>query len=401
MNTALLRQEVQDYLQEHKDFPLDKFIFKGSPFTDISIQELAQQLDGKRRTKNKLPLWHETKGILFPPKLNLEQASSAITARYKASLMPATTLLDMTGGFGVDSYYFSLRCKQLYYIEQSEEVYAFAKANFQTLKSSGITYHNGDAIAYLKNSGITYDTIYVDPGRRVDKKGKVFLLADCLPNVVEHMELLLAKAKTVCVKTSPLLDITAVLAELKNVSKIYIIAVNNEVKELLWFISQKAIDSPEITAVNCRNDGASEELSFPYLDSKTVVAAINMPLQYLYEPNAALLKSGAFDWIATHYKIAKLHKHTHLYTSTEIIDFHGRVFCIEKMVKYRKNWQQEFPISKANITTRNFPITVAQIRKRHKIKEGGNAYLFFTTLMDDSLVIIVCSKMLSKSPNSK
>ena len=217
MNLALVRPDVQTYLDEHCHTPIATFIFKGSPFSDITIQELAQQLEGKRRIKSKLPLWYETKGILFPPKINLEQTSSQITAQYKASLMEGNSIIDITGGLGIDSYYFSKKIPQVTHVEMSEELSAFAKANFEALGATGITSITGDGIQYLSDQDITYDTIYVDPGRRTDAKGKVFMLKDCLPNVPEYLDVLVSKCNTLWIKTAPILDITAGLNELKNV----------------------------------------------------------------------------------------------------------------------------------------------------------------------------------------
>jgi len=191
MNLALIGPDVQAYLEKHDHTPITTFIFKGSPFSDITIQELAQQLEGKRRTKSKLPLWHTTRGILFPPKVNIEQTSSQATAQYKASLLSGNSIIDITGGLGVDSYYFSKVIAQVTHVEMNEEVSAFAKANFETLGSSEITCIIGNGIDYLSNQNTVYDTIYIDPGRRTDTKGKVFMLADCLPNVPKYLDLLL------------------------------------------------------------------------------------------------------------------------------------------------------------------------------------------------------------------
>ncbi len=392
MNLALIGPDVQAYLEEHDHTPIATFIFKGSPFSDITIQELAQQLEGKRRTKSKLPLWHTTRGILFPPKVNIEQTSSQATAQYKASLLSGNSIIDITGGLGVDSYYFSKVIPQVTHVEMNEEVSAFAKANFETLGSSEITCIIGNGIDYLSNQNTVYDTIYIDPGRRTDTKGKVFMLADCLPNVPKYLDLLLSKCTVLYIKTAPLLDLTAGLNELKNVSEIHIIAVKNEVKELLWCLNQNKSQETHIHTVNITSS-IIDKISFNLEKTHSSEAVYDIPKTYLYEPNAALLKSGAFNWISKHYNIDKLHQHTQLYTSDLQISFPGRSFKITQVVPYNKQFKNTLSIPKAHITTRNFGISVIELRKKFKIKDGGDIYLFFTTLLHDKKVVLVCEKL--------
>lgn len=393
MNLALLQPDVQEYLEEHQDTPVTTFILKGSPFQNLTVQELAQQLEGKRRIKTKLPLWYSTKGILFPPKVNLEQTSSEITAQYKARVIKGNTIADITGGLGIDSYYFSKVASQVTHIEMNKEVSAFAKANLATLDVFNIHCITANAIDYLSHNDVFYDVIYVDPGRRTDAKGKVFMLNDCLPNVPKYIDLLLSKCTTLWIKTAPLLDITAGLKELKNVSEIHIVAVKNEVKELLWRIEQKDCSNPQMYTINHHGD-TLDQVSFTYQDLYASKATYEYPKTYVYEPNASLLKSGGFNWISEHYKIDKLHTHTQLYTSDTLIPFPGRSFKIDRIVPYNKQLKKALVIDKAHITTRNFKESVLEIRKKFKIKDGGNIYLFFTTLLDDKKVVLVCHKVL-------
>ncbi|WP_299677381.1 rRNA adenine N-6-methyltransferase family protein [uncultured Dokdonia sp.] len=392
MNVALLRSDVQEYLAAHAHTPIAQFILKGSPFQDITPQELAQQLDGKRRVKNKLPLWHATEGILFPPKINLEQTSSERTAKYKASLLKSDTIIDITGGLGIDTYYFSKVASKVTHVEMNASLSAFAKANLDTLAVSNVTHIIGNAIDFLANSAVKYDTMYVDPGRRTDAKGKVFMLKDCLPNVPEHIDLLLSKCTSLWIKTAPLLDITAGLKELKNVSEIHIIAVKNEVKELLWRIDQEVKDNCIIHTANIIGN-TIDQTSFSYEEVFTAEANYNLPKNYLYEPNSALLKSGGFNWISKQYQVDKLHIHTQLYTCNTPIPFPGRSFKIERILPYNKQLKKELTIPKAHITTRNFKETVIDLRKKFKIKDGGDIYLFFTTQVDDKKVVLVCRKL--------
>jgi len=391
MNIALLKPEVQAYLEQHKNTEIHSFILKGSPFSTISVQELAQQLEGKRKTRGKLPLWYATENILFPPKLNLEQTSSQITAQYKANVFEGKVIVDGTGGFGIDAYHFAQKATQVIHIEMNEELSHLAKVNSKTLNQENITFITGDSLQYFTETSNHFDTIFLDPGRRTDVKGKVFMLKDCLPNVPLHKDMLLSKCDNLWIKTAPILDITAGLRELKNVAQIHIVAVKNEVKELLWNLKPKNTKTPEITVVNL--DTQDPVASFNYKDILDIIPVYEQPSTYLYEPNAALMKSGAFNWISTHFKIEKLHEHSHLYTSKSLKAFPGRRFNIAQQLPYSKKTLKTLSILKANITTRNFPLKVEEIRKKHKIKDGGDCYLFFTTLEDGALTVLMCNKI--------
>ncbi len=394
MNTALLRPDVQAYLSKHQHTDLHTFILKGSPFEDVSIQELAQQLDGRRRMQHKLPLWYNTSGMLFPPKLNLEQTSSEVTASYKAALMMGDTLFDGTGGFGIDSYYFAQRIPHITYAEQNESLFAFAKANFERLNVDNISMVRADSIAHLKAQTTTYDLIYFDPGRRDASTKKVFRLEDCEPDMVLHRPFLLKKTKQLWIKTAPFLDITAAVKALQQVSELHIIAVDNEVKELLWCV--KDVPPPsynyEITVVNLKKAQLEKQV-FTQKELHMATASYAAPKKFLYEPNAALLKAGAFEWISAHFALDKLHKHSHLYTSEKLVNFSGRRFRILEVLPYSKALKKRFAGKKHNVTTRNFPMKVADIRKKLNIKDGGTSFLFFTTLTDQSLVVIICTKV--------
>lgn len=390
MNLAIVQPKVQAYLEKHSTTPLHTFILKGSPFKDITIQELAQQLDGLRRTKKKLPLWHRTKGILFPPKLNLEQTSSEVTAHYKASIMEGSTLLDGTGGFGIDAYYFAQKKDEVTHIEKNEKLSALAKRNAALLGQSNIQFIQGDTIEYLSSQNTFYDCIYLDPGRRLDSIGKVFMLKDCLPNVPLYKQLLLSHCTYLWIKTAPLLDITAGIKELETVEEIHIVAVNNEVKELLWKVGNVQKSDVKVAVVNL--ESKQPAITFTLDTAQNAEAHYANPKKYLYEPNAALLKSGAFNWVSQYFKIDKLGEHSHLYTSDELITFPGRTFEINKVLPYKKNISKELDFEKANITTRNFPITVDRLRKKLKIKDGGDVYAFFTTLENGNLVVLICKK---------
>ncbi|MGJ8734085.1 MAG: THUMP-like domain-containing protein, partial [Cellulophaga sp.] len=233
--------------------------------------------------------------------------------------------------------------------------------------------------------------IYIDPSRRNDAKGKVFFLEDCLPNVPEHLDLIFSKADNILIKTSPLLDFSVGIKSLQNVKEIHVVALNNDVKELLWVLEKDYTGDIYIKTINLTK---TEDLvfSFNYTNEKEAVFTYSEPQQYIYEPNSAILKAGAFKSVAAHYKLHKLHEHTHLYTSNDLIDFAGRCFKVETQIAFNKKEIQRLQLTKANITTRNFPESVANIRKKFKIKEGGNIYLFFTTDCYNKKVVLLCSK---------
>ncbi|MGB3774230.1 MAG: class I SAM-dependent methyltransferase [Leeuwenhoekiella sp.] len=393
MNKRLLLPEVQEYLNKHEHTELSRFILSGSPFEHITAQELAQQLEGRQKAKQKLPKWYNTPNIFYPPKLNLEQTSSELTAAYKASLIHGGKMADLTGGLGIDTYFFANKAIEVDYFEINTDLASIASHNFKELGTKNIRVHNQNGIIFLKEHARTYDTLYIDPSRRDDYQKKVFLLGDCEPNVPENEELLLEKAKVVMVKTSPLLDIQAALRELSHVNAIHIVAVKNEVKELIFILKNGQVKE-EITLFTANIQTSKIDNTYTnYNSALAAEATYSLPKKYLYEPNAALMKSGLFNWICSNYKVEKLHPNSHLYTSNENIDFPGRKFTIQDILPYsKKNATTLLKGQKANITTRNFKENVAQLRARFKIKNGGEDYIFFTTCLDNQQYIVKCSK---------
>ncbi|AUC22549.1 MULTISPECIES: class I SAM-dependent methyltransferase [Polaribacter] len=390
MNKAILSPEIQQFITDNLKSNITKLILKGSPFRDISVQELANQIVAKQKSEHKLASWFSTENIYYPPKISIEQTSSEITAAYKNNLVSGNSIIDITGGFGVDCFYFSKKFKEVIHCEINEDLSEIVKHNYQKLQVKNITTFSGDGLEYLKNHKAKFDCIYIDPSRRNDLKGKVFLLNDCLPNVPENIDFLFTKTNQILIKNSPILDITSTINELKFVKEIHIIAVNNEVKELLFLLEKEYSDPIKIRTVNI---GKKEIQTFNFNYKEAVNSEYSEPLTYLYEPNAAILKSGGFHEISQQLKVFKLQQHSHLYTSDEIIDFPGRVFKIENVLSYDKKKLKKLVVeNKANITTRNFPKTVAQIRKDTKIKDGGNTYLFFTTLNTTEYIVILCKK---------
>lgn len=366
-------------------------LLHGPQFEGVSPKELVAQLEAKKKSRDKLPTWFHSANIYYPNKLNIEQTSSEATARYKAQIVSGKSLVDLTGGFGVDCYFFSQKIASVVHCEISPELSEIAAHNFKILDRKNINCISADGMDFLKTMTQTFDWIYIDPSRRNNKKGKVFLLADCLPNLPENLDLVFQKTQNVLLKTSPLLDIKQGISELAHVKEVHVVALNNEVKELLFVLEKDFVGSIAIQTVNIIN-GKEDKFRFMLEDEQNSTVALGEPSTYLYEPNAAIMKSGGFKSIGATYQFHKLHPHSHLYTSTNLIDFPGRSFVIEKALPYSKGSMKTLGIAKANITTRNFPLSVADIRKKHNIKDGGETYLFFTKDLNDSLLVLQCTK---------
>ncbi|UCD60718.1 MAG: class I SAM-dependent methyltransferase [Flavobacteriaceae bacterium] len=391
MNKEVLITGVQEYINNNLNTDILSVLLQKSKFDTISSKELAQQIESKKKCAAKLPTWFKTDKIYYPPKINIEQSSSEKTAFYKASLVNGKSLLDVTGGFGVDSYFFSQQIAKVTLCEINKELAQITAHNLNILGATAIEVLNTDGIKYLKNFEGLLDWIYIDPSRRDDSKGKVFKLSDCTPDLTTHLELLKEKSKSILLKTSPLLDISKGLKELKSVEEIQIVAVNNEVKEVLWIIKGTNHPEPLIKTINLKNSG-DEVFIFKRSDENSNQSELSMPLKYLYEPNAAILKAGAFKTIGNQFQLKKLHEHTHLYTSEKKVEFPGRTFKILSTHPYNKRSLTALQVEKANITNRNFPVSVADLRKKHKIKEGGKFYLFFITDLNNKRQILKCVK---------
>lgn len=392
MNLHLLHTKVQDFINDNLKTEPSKLLLKGIPFTNVDAKAVIEQIEAKTRCKKKLPTWFNTQNIYYPNKLNIEQTSSETTANYKANLISGKSLIDLTGGFGVDAFYFSKTIKNVTHCEINQELSNIVVHNFDALNASSIKCLNNNGIDALKQLDQPFDWIYIDPSRRDDSKTKVFLLSDCAPNVKTHQDVLFNYAEHVMIKTSPLLDISATAKDLKHVKELHVVAINNEVKELLWILERNyngafTIKTRNITKTN------TQQFNFNFKDEACSNATYSEPLTYLYEPNSAVLKAGAFNSVSALLHIDKLHKHSHLYTSSTLFEFPGRRFKIDAVMPFNKKAFAKLNLTKANVTTRNFPLSVIVIRKKLKLKDGGDTYLFFTTSLENEKLIIVCSKV--------
>ncbi|MDB2368718.1 class I SAM-dependent methyltransferase [Flavobacteriales bacterium] len=381
----------QDFILKNYIKPLDKVILSMNKGIGVDKNILANQLNGKLEVERKVPAWKDNMKLIFPKKINIEQCSSELTARYKSQIVKGKSSIDLTGGWGVDSFFMSQSFEQSVHCEQDNELQFIANRNFINLNASIESFHS-DGISYLKATKRTFDLIYVDPSRRNQSNNKVVRLDEYTPNILEHLDLLLTKGKQLLIKTSPLLDIKKAIQQLPQLTEIHVLALNNECKELVFLVgSQKTAIQP---IVICKDLVKASDFTFDYQQEADYQHNLSQPLKYIYEPNVSILKAGAFKSIAAAYNLFKLHPNSHLYTSqNRVEDFPGRCFELRSIVRLNK--KEILPIlesKKANISKRNFPNTVNEIRKKLGLSEGGNDYVFATTLMDEKKRLLVCKK---------
>ncbi|MCZ4223115.1 class I SAM-dependent methyltransferase [Pedobacter rhodius] len=389
MNNKILEKAVQDYIALHLNTDVNQIALAKSPFSSLSASELANQITSKKKSEKKLPTWFNTQGIYYPPALSIEQTSSEITAKYKSKLAKGNSLIDLTGGFGIDTYYFAGKISLVTHCEINPELSKIAAYNARVLKANNIEFKPVDGIELLKNTTDKFDTIYVDPARRAEK-GKVFLLKDCTPDVVNNLDLLISKADRIIIKTAPLLDISAGLQELNHVSEIHVVSVKNECKELLWVIDRDYTETPKIIAVTLNHE--EKKFSFKKESENKHVSftdTINAGM-YLYEPDTALLKTGAFNLIGQHYHLSKLHPQTQLYTSGIIQNkFPGRIFEIKEILSTGDMKKQKSLTG--NVIVRNYPAKPEDLMKKYKIKPDKVDFLIFTKKNKGENIIIKAS----------
>jgi 16S rRNA G966 N2-methylase RsmD len=387
-------EEARNFLEQNQHADPAALMLQAKRYANLPVSELVQQIQARQKAKNKIPAWAQNFELVFPVNLSVEQASSEQTAAYKAGLVSGKLLVDLTGGFGVDAFYFARRFREVYHVEQNQALSETVQFNFEKLGIANVTFFAQNATDLLAEFNGHADVFYLDPARRGNANQKLHLLEDCEPNVLELLPELLQKGDAVLLKTSPLLDINRAVGQLQTVQKIWVVAVENECKEVLFLIGKEANPDPEITAVNLSARTETKPFSFRKSKEETAVVAYSEPQAFLYEPYAALLKAGPFRQIAARYNLNKLHPNSHLYTSeTFLPDFPGRAFKLKTVAKYNKKVLLSLiPDKKANITVRNFPETVAQIRQKTGLKEGGDLYLFATTDRNQNPVILVCEK---------
>lgn len=372
--SKLISSDIQNYINQNLNSDLTKLLLKKSPFPDVSMQEIVQQIKGRKTAEKKFPFLTK-EGIIFPPNLNLEQASSQSTAEYKSQTLSGKSFLDLTCGFGIDAYFLSKNFDEVTLIEQNSELISIVENNWKTLGSKA-NFINENLEKFLENSQHKFDVIYLDPARRDQQNKKKFLLEDLSPNLLEIQEKLHSISDKIIVKLSPLIDISYLISELKNISEIQIIAVRNEVKELVLIIENNlSTGNQQPTTIKCVNLESNEpEFLFNFNDEKSAKSEFSESLKFLYIPNNSILKAGAFNIISEKFGLKKLHPNTHFYTSeNKIENFPGRVLEIEKIeAKDLKKGE------KYNLVSKNYPLKPDEIKKKYKLNDGGNHYLVFT-----------------------
>ena len=436
-----MNQATQDFIRQHQDDDVRQLAFLGSKYPEVDMPFALDQIRGRKMARVKLPRWASLEGIIYPPHISMEQCSSESTALYKAELaarllgLPASSsgtemkaeneieFVDLTGGFGVDFSYIAARLGvKSMYVERQAHLCEAAKENFGRLGLKNAIVKNGDGIEVLHSFlpkkddaasaddslGIIYDQplsllktklglklIFIDPARRDDAGNKVVSLKDCTPDVTVLQEEMLSKADYVIIKLSPMLDWHRAVSELSHVREVHIISVNNECKELLLVLSARNMGGN--LRIYCINDAQSfvcDELDMESSQVKIAPSTLE-EMQYLYEPNASLMKAGCFGVLSGRYDARMLSKNSHLFVSQAPIEaFPGRSFRIIAVSSFNKKELKRHlsGITKANIATRNFPLSVAELRKRLKLKDGGETYIFATTLSDESHVLMITEK---------
>ncbi len=414
-----MNEQTRDFIRENADKDIRLLALSAKKNPDVDLSFALDQIAGRQTARQKLPSWAATDDIVYPPHLSMEQCSSEQTARYKMKLSSPSphpsSLIDLTGGFGVDFSFMSRGFERAVYVERQENLCDIARHNFALLGMNNAEVVCGDGVDYLKSLD-RVSVIYLDPARRNEHGGKTYAISDCTPDVIELKDLLIQKADRVIVKLSPMLDWHKAISDLGDaVAEVHIVSVDNECKELLLVmqspeaedVSRKAV---KVVCVNnekefvFRSEGVKElgvreadnELSIKHYELSIANGSSSTESPFLYEPNASIMKAGCFSAIEQTFGVKQLERNSHLFVSESFVeDFPGRKFRIRTVTTMNKKDIKKAlsGIDKANISVRNFPISVAELRKRLKIKEGGSDYIFATTLIDKSHVLLLCCRL--------
>lgn len=385
--------DIVAFIQAHLEADLNRLLLSAARYPQIDVPYIVGQIEALRKVREKLPAWYDPR-LRFPPRLSVEQASSEVTAQFKAQLFSGGKMADLTGGLGVDTFYWAKSFESVTYVEQQPELVGCAEHNFQILAAGNIQCVQDSAESFLQQNTGAFDLLYLDPARRGDRQQRLFQLADCSPNVLVTKDLLLEKSPRVLLKTAPLLDITQALRDLGTVSQVWVLAHKNECKEVLYLLERNAVQPDRVPIQAVDLGGTGVPFTFTMEAEKAAQTRFSEPLQYLYEPDAALMKAGAFKVYAERYGLSKLHVNTHLYTSDQrVTATPGRHFKILQVCKYdKKAIQTALGARQANVAARNFPDTADKVRQTLGLKDGGDCYLFACTLADQRKVVLLCEK---------
>lgn len=395
MLNRLLSPEVQKFIKDHQND--DPFLLSLTAKQDKSIplKEAIEQIQSYQKAKAKLPSLAKKEQLIWPPSVSVEQASSETTAQFKSSLLQGKLLADLSGGMGVDTLHFASHFNKVHYVEPDQHLCEIARYNFPRLNVGNIDIHHQSAEGFLAEQDQTktlFDGIYIDPSRR-DQGRKVFKIEDCIPNLYDIIPNCITISKKVLVKLSPLIDLSLLTRDFQP-SEIWVVAVKNEVKEVLFLLPSQG-EATNIHAIDLDQQGKYSEFAFDREMELQASSEYSHPLDYLYEPNAAIMKAGAFKLMGQKYSLKKLHQHSHLYTSNDLVmDFPGKILKIKDILtKSNKDLARHFPGGKVNVITRNYPLTANQLKKKYTLTDGGDSYLVGTTLFDGKRVLISCERL--------
>lgn len=391
---------MDSFVREHLYDDVNELALQYAKYPGVDVRCAIIQIRGWQIAEKKLPLWSQTDGILFPKHISLEQCSSQTTAEYKAEVIESIVenkdkMTDLTGGYGVDAAMIGRQFNHLTFVEPSKDLCRLAHHNLPLLDVSNLTVVNSTCEVVLEGLE-KQDLIYIDPSRR-DKDGrKTFAVEDCTPDIYRLQDQLLGKGRWVIVKLSPMLDLTSVATGLRSVHEVHVVSVAGECKEILVLMSGEVmVSSPKIVCVNIIGKDKRQSFTYNTEDEKVTICRYTSRIdRYLYEPNASIMKAMCFKSVASVFSVDKLHPNSHLYTSDRMIEgFPGRSFEVVSIMPMDKRALKELrTYGQANLSVRNFPSTVAELRAKTKLKDGGDQYIFFTTMADNSKVCIVCRK---------
>ena len=394
MNEATL-----EFIRIHADEDVRQLAFLGKKNPEVDMAYALDQIAGRQKARVKIPSWASIDGIVYPPHISMEQCSSEQTARYKARIAGnGEKIVDLTAGFGVDMAFMSAGFKQAVHVEMQPQLCAISSENYKHLGLNHVQVVCNDGVGYLHQMEHA-DLIFIDPARRDQHGARTYGIADCTPNVLEIIDEMLQKADRVMIKLSPMLDWQKTVADVGNVSQVHIVSVGNECKELLLEVKN---GKGEKVKVFCVNDDQvfSYEIGEPHSFTPSPLHSFTLsPLHsftFLYEPNASVMKAGCFNLISHRFGITQPDANSHLFLSDKLVEgFPGRGFVIERVSTMNKRELKEAlaGIDKANVAVRNFPLSVADLRKRLKLKDGGDVYIFATTDAKKGHLVMVCRKI--------
>jgi len=387
-------EETKQFIIDHAEDDPAQLALQSARYTGIDITFAIRQIGARQRAKQKIPAFYENQDLLYPTSLAIEQSSSELTARHKASLVSGTRLIDLTGGFGVDFYFMARQFDESMYVERQSELCELAQINFKLLGLQHFTIVNTNTQDYIKIMPEA-DVIFVDPHRRSKEGKKAVLITDCEPDLTQLVPQLLKKSRVVLAKLSPMLDIHKAVRDLPATVQVDIVAVDNECKEIVLMMKTESVVSPALNSYNYLKNGTVQIFQREGLSDEPTALLTNQALNYLYEPNAAIMKSGAVNAIANTFQLLKFHQNTHLYTSDVVhADFPGRIFSIVESLPFSKTTMNSIKDNypKANVSVRNFKMTAEEFKKKANIKDGGDCYIFCFNTLENKSLITICVK---------